>query len=106
VDFKNTLIIMTSNVGASVIEKGGRNFGFFLRPDDEDQEQDASYSRIKTLVGEELKNYFRWARGLGLGDCCRGPGGLLLGAGAGTAVGLLPQAARLGAAWHTPVLQS
>ena len=37
-DFKNTLLIMTSNVGASVIEKGGRNFGFFLRPDDEDQE--------------------------------------------------------------------
>lgn len=38
VDFKNTLIIMTSNVGASVIEKGGRNFGFFLRPDDEEAE--------------------------------------------------------------------
>jgi ATP-dependent Clp protease ATP-binding subunit ClpC len=39
VDFKNTLIIMTSNVGASVIEKGGRSFGFFLRPDDEETEQ-------------------------------------------------------------------
>ncbi len=39
VDFKNTLIIMTSNVGASVIEKGGRSMGFFLRPDDEDMEQ-------------------------------------------------------------------
>ncbi len=39
VDFKNTLIIMTSNVGSSVIEKGGRSFGFFLRPDDEDTEQ-------------------------------------------------------------------
>ena len=38
VDFKNVLIIMTSNVGSSVIEKGGRNFGFFLRPDDEEQE--------------------------------------------------------------------
>lgn len=38
VDFKNTLIIMTSNVGASVIEKGGRSFGFFLRPDDEEAE--------------------------------------------------------------------
>ena len=30
---------MTSNVGASVIEKGGRSFGFFLRPDDEEAEQ-------------------------------------------------------------------
>lgn len=39
VDFKNTLIIMTSNVGASVIEKGGRSMGFFLRPDDEEMEQ-------------------------------------------------------------------
>jgi hypothetical protein len=59
VDFKNTLIIMTSNVGASVIEKGGRSFGFFLRPDDEDAEQDLSYGRIKSLVNEELKAYFR-----------------------------------------------
>ncbi|KXZ48535.1 hypothetical protein GPECTOR_27g706 [Gonium pectorale] len=59
VDFKNTLIIMTSNVGASVIEKGGRSMGFFLRPDDEDMEQDMSYNRIKTLVNEELKSYFR-----------------------------------------------
>ncbi|KAF5826857.1 P-loop containing nucleoside triphosphate hydrolase protein [Dunaliella salina] len=59
VDFKNTLLIMTSNVGASVIEKGGRNFGFFLRPDDEDQENDMTYNRIKSLVGEELKSYFR-----------------------------------------------
>ncbi|KAL6753774.1 P-loop containing nucleoside triphosphate hydrolase protein [Haematococcus lacustris] len=59
VDFKNTLIIMTSNVGSSVIEKGGRNFGFFLRPDDEEAEDDMSYGRIKSLVGEELKSYFR-----------------------------------------------
>jgi ATP-dependent Clp protease ATP-binding subunit ClpC len=59
VDFKNTLIIMTSNVGAALIEKGGRNFGFFLRPDDDESEADMSYGRIKSLVGEELKNYFR-----------------------------------------------
>lgn len=30
VDFKNTLIIMTSNVGSSVIEKGGGGLGFQL----------------------------------------------------------------------------
>lgn len=41
---------MTSNVGAKVIEGGGRNFGFFLRPDDEESEQDMSYNRIKSLV--------------------------------------------------------
>jgi ATP-dependent Clp protease ATP-binding subunit ClpC len=28
VDFKNTLLIMTSNIGSKVIEKGGGNIGF------------------------------------------------------------------------------
>ena len=55
VDFKNTLIIMTSNVGSSVIEKGGGGLGFQL----DVNEEDSSYNRIKTLVNEELKQYFR-----------------------------------------------
>ncbi|CAL9247123.1 unnamed protein product [Arabidopsis halleri] len=55
VDFKNTLLIMTSNVGSSVIEKGGRRIGFDLDHD----EKDSSYNRIKSLVTEELKQYFR-----------------------------------------------
>jgi len=55
VDFKNTLLIMTSNVGSSVIEKGGRKIGFDLDSD----EKDTSYNRIKSLVTEELKQYFR-----------------------------------------------
>ncbi|ONM17895.1 Double Clp-N motif-containing P-loop nucleoside triphosphate hydrolase superfamily protein [Zea mays] len=55
VDFKNTLLIMTSNVGSSVIEKGGRKIGFDLDYD----EKDTSYNRIKSLVTEELKQYFR-----------------------------------------------
>ncbi|XP_022730349.1 ATP-dependent Clp protease ATP-binding subunit ClpA homolog CD4B, chloroplastic isoform X2 [Durio zibethinus] len=55
VDFKNTLLIMTSNVGSSVIEKGGRQMGFDLFKD----EEDSSYNRIKSLVTEELKRYFR-----------------------------------------------
>ncbi|KAG4983784.1 hypothetical protein JHK87_028533 [Glycine soja] len=55
VDFKNTLLIMTSNVGSSVIEKGGRKIGFDLDYD----EKDTSYNRIKSLVAEELKQYFR-----------------------------------------------
>ena len=55
VDFKNTLIIMTSNVGSSVIEKGGGGLGFQL----DTSEEDSSYNRIKTLVNEELKQYFR-----------------------------------------------
>merc|ERR1712060_225595 len=55
VDFKNVLLIMTSNVGSSVIEKGGGGLGFQLN----DNAEDTSYNRIKTLVNEELKQYFR-----------------------------------------------
>merc|ERR1712188_348184 len=54
VDFKNTLIILTSNVGSQVIERGGGGFGFQFTG-----EEDSSYNRIKTLVNEELKQYFR-----------------------------------------------
>ena len=54
-DFKNTLLIMTSNVGSSVIDKGGHGIGFQLDYD----EKDSSYPRIKSLVNEELKQYFR-----------------------------------------------
>ncbi|XP_043691594.1 ATP-dependent Clp protease ATP-binding subunit ClpA homolog CD4A, chloroplastic-like [Telopea speciosissima] len=46
---------LTSNVGSSVIEKGGRRIGFDLDYD----EKDSSYNRIKSLVTEELKQYFR-----------------------------------------------
>merc|ERR1712170_197748 len=55
VDFKNTLIILTSNVGSQVISKGGGGLGFQFTDNDED----TSYNRIKTLVNEELKQYFR-----------------------------------------------
>jgi len=55
IDFKNTLIIMTSNVGASAITKGGGGLGFQL----DDNAEDQSYNRIKSLVMEDLKNYFR-----------------------------------------------
>ncbi|WP_267383534.1 ATP-dependent Clp protease ATP-binding subunit [Cyanobacterium sp. uoEpiScrs1] len=55
VDFKNTLLIMTSNIGSKVIEKGGGGLGFEF----EDNETEAQYNRIRSLVNEELKNYFR-----------------------------------------------
>ncbi len=55
VDFKNTLIIMTSNIGSKVIEKGGGGLGF----DFADNKEDAHYNRIRSLVNEELKQYFR-----------------------------------------------
>jgi ATP-dependent Clp protease ATP-binding subunit ClpC len=55
IDFKNTLLIMTSNVGSKVIEKGGGGLGFELSED----QSNSHYNRIKSLVNEELKQYFR-----------------------------------------------
>ncbi|MEB3355776.1 MAG: ATP-dependent Clp protease ATP-binding subunit [Synechococcales bacterium] len=56
VDFKNTLLIMTSNIGSKVIEKGGTGLGFEFSGE---SEADAQYTRIRSLVNEELKQYFR-----------------------------------------------
>jgi len=55
VDFKNTLLIMTSNIGSKVIEKGGGGLGFEYS----DNQAESSYNRIRSLVNEELKQYFR-----------------------------------------------
>ncbi|KAI3916903.1 hypothetical protein MKW98_014364 [Papaver atlanticum] len=57
VSFKNTLIVMTSNVGSSAIAKGRRNsIGFIL---DDDDGKSGSYAAMKALLMEELKAYFR-----------------------------------------------
>ncbi len=56
VDFKNTLLIMTSNIGSKVIEKGGTGLGFEFGSENQ---ADAQYTRIRSLVNEELKQYFR-----------------------------------------------
>ncbi len=55
VDFKNTLLIMTSNIGSKVIEKGGGGLGFTFS----DNQAESQYNRIRSLVNEELKQYFR-----------------------------------------------
>nr|WGH13696.1 Clp protease ATP binding subunit [Lophurella pseudocorticata] len=55
IDFKNTLLIMTSNIGSKVIEKGGGSLGFELG----ESQIESQYNRIKSLVNEELKQYFR-----------------------------------------------
>ncbi len=53
VDFKNTIIIMTTNLGAKDIAKG-INTGFQF-----DEDTVSSYERMKNRVHEELKNHFR-----------------------------------------------
>jgi ATP-dependent Clp protease ATP-binding subunit ClpC len=55
VDFKNTLLILTSNIGSKVIEKGASSIGFEFT----ENAGESQYNRIKTLVNEELKQYFR-----------------------------------------------
>jgi len=55
VDFKNTLIIMTSNIGSKVIEKGGNSLGFEIA----DDFAQSRYQQISNRVTDELKQYFR-----------------------------------------------
>ena len=56
VDFKNTVLIMTSNVGANLIEKAG-SIGF--KTGDGHSESNDEYQRMKERVLEELKRTFR-----------------------------------------------
>jgi ATP-dependent Clp protease ATP-binding subunit ClpC len=53
VDFKNTVIIMTSNLGTRDIQKGA-GIGFASKPD-----ASMSYERMKDKVMDELKRSFR-----------------------------------------------
>ncbi|KGN30980.1 ATP-dependent Clp protease ATP-binding protein [Knoellia sinensis KCTC 19936] len=52
VDFKNTVIIMTTNLGTRDISKGA--LGFTAGPDTQ-----SSYERMKNKVTDELKQHFR-----------------------------------------------
>lgn len=54
VDFKNTVIIMTSNVGARLITQKSKSLGF-----GGDEGADRDYEKIKESVIGELKNVFR-----------------------------------------------
>ncbi len=52
VDFRNTVLIMTSNIGADLI-KGGGGFGFSRR------ESEQSFDNIKSVLMKEIERYFR-----------------------------------------------
>ncbi|WP_448523201.1 ATP-dependent Clp protease ATP-binding subunit [Pseudothermotoga sp.] len=54
VDFKNTIIVMTSNIGGTLINKSKRTLGFVSQ---EDAQRD--YEEMKTLVLDEVKKTFR-----------------------------------------------
>lgn len=55
VDFKNTVIIMTSNVGARLITEKQKNLGF----SHEIETEGSDFEKTKELVMNELKNLFK-----------------------------------------------
>jgi ATP-dependent Clp protease ATP-binding subunit ClpC len=52
VDFRNTVLIMTSNLGSDII-KGGAGFGFGKRTESTD------YENIKSVLMKEIERFFR-----------------------------------------------
>ncbi len=52
VDFRNTILIMTSNIGAEIIKEGGQ-FGFGRRT------AQASYEKMKDMLNKEVEKHFR-----------------------------------------------
>lgn len=52
VDFRNTILIMTSNIGAELIKEGGQ-FGFGRRT------AQASYEKMKDMLNKEVEKHFR-----------------------------------------------
>ena len=52
VDFRNVILIMTSNIGADMI-KNKSGFGFSTRSDE------ASYEKMKEMLSKEVERYFR-----------------------------------------------
>ena len=54
VDFKNTVVIMTTNLGSQLISEGAAPIGFAAKADIE-----ATYEKIKSRVLDEIKKEFR-----------------------------------------------
>ncbi len=57
VDFRNVVMIMTSNIGSELIKGGGPDFG--LRPTTKGEEEERNYQQIKETVMKELERYMR-----------------------------------------------
>jgi ATP-dependent Clp protease ATP-binding subunit ClpC len=57
VDFRNTIIVMTSNIGASTIKRA--SLGFATKSD-KSKAQEQAYVQMKEKVMGEMKNFFRF----------------------------------------------
>jgi ATP-dependent Clp protease ATP-binding subunit ClpC len=57
VDFRNVVMIMTSNIGAEMIKGGVQPFGLSGRGKGSQEEQ--SYEKMKEMLMKEIERYFR-----------------------------------------------
>ncbi|MGA3065452.1 MAG: ATP-dependent Clp protease ATP-binding subunit [Tepidisphaeraceae bacterium] len=57
VDFRNVVMIMTSNIGAELIKDGGPQFG--LQPSRKGEKEERTYQGIKQTLIKEIERYFR-----------------------------------------------
>ena len=59
VDFKNTVIVMTSNIGAKALTDAGAKLGFETGDKKAEADADKAYEQAKETVLEELRRTFR-----------------------------------------------
>ena len=57
VDFRNTIVVMTSNIGSDLIRKNSQ-LGF-AKQGEVDKTSSEAYDRMKSKVTDEVKNFFR-----------------------------------------------
>jgi ATP-dependent Clp protease ATP-binding subunit ClpC len=57
VDFRNVIMIMTSNIGSELIKGGGQTFGLHSKAKGAQEER--TYQTIKETVMKEVERYFR-----------------------------------------------
>ena len=59
VDFKNTIIIMTSNLGATTSENKDKHLGFGANVEDNKKEYETDYDKLKEKIMKACKKRFR-----------------------------------------------
>ena len=59
VDFKNTVIVMTSNIGAKSITAAGSKLGFSTEEQGTDQDEEKRFAKVRETVLAELRQVFR-----------------------------------------------
>lgn len=59
VDFKNTVIVMTSNIGAKALTAAGSRLGFSAEEKSADSDAERSFQQAKEMVLTELRRTFR-----------------------------------------------